>query len=143
MKTTETHHQTLLALARMPQAEFLDVLSRAKQLYSLLYAEAESGARHSEDHADPRGPGIPESPEGIRRRPQMRDPAPGSLRETVYEILQRQGGPIQRKEIIEQVAAMRGVPVSESLKAATGEVLRNQHDPHIRRVATGIYALAA
>lgn len=75
------------------------------------------------------------------RRP-MRQPKPGSLRARIYSILQRNGKPMQRADIIRAVAQQRGQPVDEVLKAKIGDALTNKHDPIFRRLAHGVYTYA-
>ena len=75
------------------------------------------------------------------RRP-MRQPKPGSLRARIYDVLQRNGKPMQRADIIRTVAHQRGQAVDEVLKAKIGDALTNKHDPIFRRLAHGIYTHA-
>ena len=72
------------------------------------------------------------------RRP-MRQPKPGSLRARIYDVLQRNGKPMQRADIIRAVAQQRGQAIDEVLKAKIGDALTNKHDPIFRRLAHGVY----
>lgn len=157
---TETLTEQLVVLTQLPKDGFLDYLERATTLYQLLYGErpgtsglprevplpdafsadevvapsvaaANAGAKESEILG----------PEGVLPRPPMRAPAAGSLREAVYYVLESEEGAASPKRISQLVAAMRNVPVTENLKASVGEILRNRHDPRIRRIATGLYTI--
>ena len=75
------------------------------------------------------------------RRP-MRQPKPGSLRARIYDVLQRNGKPMQRADIIRAVAHQRGQAVDEVLKAKIGDALTNKHDPIFRRLGHGVYTYA-
>ena len=74
------------------------------------------------------------------RRP-MRPPKPGSLRARIYDVLQRNGKPMQRADIIRAVAEQRGQEVDELMKAKIGEALTNKHDPIFQRLAHGVYTI--
>lgn len=157
---TETMIQQLVALTQLPQEGFRDYLDRAASLYQVLYGErcphlqeppkelpASAASTQSENVLSPVLPassvvpvGNP-TPEGVRPRPPMRPPAAGSLRESVYFVLEAEKNPAAPKRVVELVAAMRNVPVSENLKASIGEILRNRHDPKIRRIGSGLYAI--
>jgi hypothetical protein len=73
----------------------------------------------------------------------MRAPKSGTLRGEIHEILRAGGKPLRRAEIIAAVAKRRGQPVDEMLAAKLGEIVRNPHDPFLRRVARGIYEFVA
>lgn len=75
------------------------------------------------------------------RRP-MRAAKPGTLRGDVHEVLRATGRPLRRAEIISEVAKRRGRQVDELLRAKVGDILTNQHDPFLRRVAFGTYTFA-
>lgn len=67
----------------------------------------------------------------------------GSLRETIYKILQlAKGMPLSRAEIISRAAMARNCRATDNFKANVSEILRCKTDPRIRRVAHGIYTLA-
>lgn len=76
----------------------------------------------------------------LAARPPMRAAKPGTLRGEIHEILRSGGKPLRRAEIITAVAERRGQAVDEILTAKVGEIVRNPHDPFLRRVSHGVYA---
>jgi len=47
---------------------------------------------------------------------------------------------MQRREVISEVAALKGVPVDKVLAVKVGDVLSNIHDPLFVKIRRGIYA---
>ena len=76
---------------------------------------------------------------GLLKRPPMRAPKPASLRGAIHAVLSAEAKPLRRAEVIDAVAAARGVPITEVFRTKVGELLRNCHDPFIHHVAHGIY----
>jgi hypothetical protein len=72
------------------------------------------------------------------RRP-LPYPKPGSLRYSVHAALKGAHSPMPRADIIQAVSEERNVRVNQQLKAKIGDILTCGLDPHIRRVAYGIY----
>lgn len=72
----------------------------------------------------------------------MRAPKPSSLRGAIHDLLRTAGKPLQRAQIISEVAARREDRITENYKAKVGDLLTNRHDPCIRRVGHGIYTYA-
>ncbi len=155
----ETMTEHLVALTHLPEEAFRDYLERATSLYQLLYAErphprglpqelpAPANSAPSEK-ATPSVLPVPgaepvatPTPGGVLPRPPMRPPSAGSLRESIYHVLEAEGAAASPKRIAHLVAAIRNVPLSDNLKANVGEILRNRHDPRIRRIANGLYAI--
>jgi len=50
---------------------------------------------------------------------------------------------MRRSEVIESVAALRGIAIDDCLKAKVGDHLTNRHDPFVRKLAQGIYQHAS
>lgn len=72
----------------------------------------------------------------------LRAPKPGSLRQTIYQILgQKNGLALSRAEIIAKAAETRNCKPNDNFKASVGEILRCKTDPKIRRVAHGMYRI--
>jgi len=72
-------------------------------------------------------------------RQPLRPPKAGSLRHTVHEILRGANRPIQRRDIINTAARLRGASVDINFKAKVGDILTNAIDPNISRVGYGKY----
>jgi hypothetical protein len=157
---TEAITEQLVALTQLPKDRFREYLERATSLYKLLYKEEEPHAHgRPQEHSSSASSAqsdieLPSAfppysgetsgshaPDGVLPRPPMRAPAAGSLREAVYYVLEKEAGAASPKRISQLVAAMRNMPLTENLKASVGEILRHRHDPRIRRIATGLYAI--
>ena len=76
---------------------------------------------------------------GLLKRPPMRAPKPDSLRGAIHAVLSAAAKPLRRAEVIDAVAAARGVQITEVFRTKVGELLRNCHDPFIRHVSHGVY----
>ena len=74
-----------------------------------------------------------------RPRPPLKPPRPGSVRADVYAVLG--GDPMHSREIALAIAKRRGTALDEKLAATVGNILRDQFDKKIERVAYGIYRL--
>lgn len=75
----------------------------------------------------------------VCRRERMRPPKSGSLRASVHEVLAQARGPMRRAAVAKQVALKRGERGDDRFVNAVGEILRNPHDPYVRKVSTGVY----
>ncbi len=76
---------------------------------------------------------------GLLKRPPMRAAKPGSLRGAIHAVLSSAAKPLRRAEVIDAVAAARGVQITEVFRTKVGELLRNCHDPYIHHVSHGVY----
>lgn len=138
-----TTHQALADLWLMPAAEldtYLDVASQIRALRSRIEPNAPA-----EELPAPVShlPVLDRSERNmlVRRAP-LREPKPGSLRAAVHDVLRESSSPMRRAEVIASVAALRNVPVNDTIKAKVGDVLTSRHDPFIKKLAQGVYAFA-
>lgn len=98
--------------------------------------------------AEPRAPTPDASPiplstkEANSSRKPMREPKPGTIRESVYAVL-KTNGTRRRKVLVEEVARLRGVAADRKLQGQVGAVLDNNWDSHIDRVGYGQYSWKA
>jgi hypothetical protein len=128
-------------LCLLPHEELLDYSRRVAALVELL-SEKNSGAIQ----APPVKPELPLdlgiTPAKLPQRQPMRIPKPGSMRDFVHAALRRTARPMKRAEVIDAVAAERGLMIDDLLKAKISDALSNRHDPYVRKVSQGVYAYA-
>lgn len=146
--------QHLAELLTLPAAEFGRYVESVNQLARLRRNVESAGASPpaSPEPAPPAkaakaatrvAPSAAALPKPLAARPPMRAPKPGTLRGEIHGILRAAGKPMRRAELIAAVAKGRGQPVDEILTAKVGEIVRNPHDPFLRRVAYGTYGFVA
>jgi len=75
---------------------------------------------------------------GNERKP-LRPPRAETVRADIYAVMP--STPTQAKEIIEAVAARRGVAPKGRLAATIREVLRDRYDPNLEKTGYGMYRL--
>lgn len=135
MQTQQEQHidikNNLAALCLLSEQQLRGYAARVRQLCDLLHGPVA-------DSNENRQVGAPaavlnEGPARILKT---------SVRDTVQSVLVAARRPLRRKEIIEETARLRGVPVSESLGASVSEALRPKEGGGIVKIATGVYAAA-
>ena len=130
----------LASLLTMPPADFEHYWAAVRQIAAWRQLPAtESGptVAPSEEAAPAAKPPVRHP---LPQRNPMRAPQPGSLRGAIHELLRSRGKPLQRAQIISEVASRRGDELTENYKSKAGDLLANRHDPFIRRVGRGLYA---
>lgn len=142
--------QHLAQLLSMPTADFECYAESVNQLASLrkkietvgavvsqsapilLPAQVQNGA------AKPPHASIPKAKRLATRQP-MRMAKQGTLRGDIHGILRSMRKPMRRVDIIDAVAKRRECEISKIFRTKVGDILTNQHDPFLRRVAFGTY----
>ncbi len=140
---TQHHPVALATLCQLPPEELRDYARRVAALCELLHGAPACAPlpkpQPNPQCTPPSAAGMIEAP-SITARPPMRHPVPGSIRAAVYEVLERVAHPVQRSEVVDAVASLRGATVTTNFRSSVSEALRNKHDPRIRRVGRGTYA---
>jgi hypothetical protein len=125
-------------------SNFIQNHQSAEEFVDCHHGKTQSSAPPMKHHTDRSQNLRPVAQELRARNPRLplRPPKPGSLRQTIYQILgQKNGMPLSRAEIIAQAAAVRNCKPNDNFKASVGEILRCKTDPRIRRVAHGMYRI--
>ncbi|MFZ4776404.1 MAG: hypothetical protein ACOYM3_13615 [Terrimicrobiaceae bacterium] len=137
---TDTTH--LASLLTMPTADFDRYWTAVKQIASWRQMPAADVGSPPANPVEASHAAQPPARHPLPQRNPMRAPKPSSLRGAIHDLLRTAGKPLQRAQIISEVATLRNDRISENYKAKVGDLLTNRHDPCIRRVGHGIYTYA-
>ena len=137
---TDTTH--LASLLTMPAADFDRYWTAVKQIASWRQLPAGDVGSPPISPVEPSPAAKPLERHPLPQRNPMRAPKPSSLRGAIHDLLRTSGKPLQRAQIISEVASRRNDRITENYKAKVGDLLTNRHDPCIRRIGHGIYTYA-